>query len=200
MKTIDEARLESDLDYRYQFLAEFVGFTPEDVAFIQGAAPYLGPSIGELVEKTYTGLLKFDATARHFVPRQHGFTGAVPGGVQDLSKTHPQIQFRKDHLSRYLMQLMGRSYDGKMVLYLDMVGKMHTPKAGNPEIDVPLVQMNALMGLLSDILIEAIAEAPLDPTTQLRTIRAFNKLLWIQNDLITRHYQANTAAGNGQAT
>jgi hypothetical protein len=23
-----------------------------------------------------------------------------------------------------------------------------------------------------------------------RTLRAFNKLLWIQNDLITRHYQA----------
>ena len=33
----------------------------------------------------------------------------------------------------------------------------------------------------------------------MRTVRAFNKLLWLQNDLITRHYQdagelAETAA------
>jgi midasin (ATPase involved in ribosome maturation) len=86
------------------------------------------------------------------------------------------------------MQLIGRSYDAKMVKYLDMVGKIHTPRAGNKQIDIPLVQMNALMGLLSDMLLDAIAESPLDRTTALRTQRAFNKLLWIQNDFITRHY------------
>ena len=30
----------------------------------------------------------------------------------------------------------------------------------------------------------------LDRDTEIRTVRAFNKLLWLQNDLITRHYQA----------
>jgi hypothetical protein len=88
------------------------------------------------------------------------------------------------------MQLLGRSYDAKMVLYLDMVGKMHTPKAGSKEIDVPLVQMNALMGLLADILTEAISQQAFDAVTSLRTIRAFQKLMWIQNDFISRHYQA----------
>ena len=86
------------------------------------------------------------------------------------------------------MQLLGRSYDGKMIQYLDMVGKIHTPKAGNKEIDVPLVQMNALMGLLADSLTDVISQQPLDAATSLRTIRAFQKLLWIQNDFITRHY------------
>jgi hypothetical protein len=87
------------------------------------------------------------------------------------------------------MQLLGRSYDGKMVQYLDMVGKIHTSKAGNKEIHIPLVQMNALMGLLADILTEAISQQPLDPMTALRTLRAFHKLLWIQNDFIHRHYE-----------
>jgi hypothetical protein len=77
-----------------------------------------------------------------------------------------------------------------MVQYLDMVGKMHTPKAGSKEIDVPLVQMNALIGLLADILTDALSQQPLDGATSLRTIRAFQKLLWIQNDFINRHYQA----------
>lgn len=105
---------------------------------------------------------------------------------------HPQIQFRKEHLSRYFMQLLGRSYDAKMALYLDMVGKIHTPKAGNKEIDVPLVQMNALMGLLADILFRVILQRPSDTATNIQTVRAFQKLLWIQNDFITRHYVART--------
>lgn len=193
MQQIDEEKLETDLQYRYEYLADFIGFGPEDVSLIQSSAPHLGPRIPELVEETYHKLLSYDATARHFVPRQAGFDGEVPDNVTALSETHPQIQFRKDHLNRYFMQLIGRSYDAKMVLYLDMVGKMHTPHAGNAAIDVPLVQMNALMGLLSDTLMRSIAEWPLDAATALHTARAFNKLLWIQNDLINRHYPLVTA-------
>ncbi|MFO0927402.1 MAG: protoglobin family protein [Gemmataceae bacterium] len=189
MQAIDEARLETDLDYRYKYLAQFIGFTPDDVSAIQMAAPYLGPQIGELVERTYQRLLSNNATARHFIVRQHGFEGQTPSSIEDLTAAHPQIQFRKDHLSRYLMQLMGRSYDAKMVMYLDMVGKMHTPKAGNPQINIPLVQMNAFMGFFADLLVEVIGTLPLDSATQMKTIRAYCKLLWIQNDLITRHYE-----------
>ncbi len=188
MQSIDETRLETDTQYRYEYLAGFMGFGPEDAALIQASAPMLGPLIPLLVEKTYEKLLSYDATARHFVPRQAGYEGPLPTGVANLTQTDPQIRFRKEHLSRYFMQLLGRSYDGKMVQYLDMVGKIHTPKAGNKEIDVPLVQMNALMGLLADSLTDVISQQPLDAATSLRTIRAFQKLLWIQNDFITRHY------------
>ena len=78
--------------------------------------------------------------------------------------------------------------DVRLVPYLDMVGKIHTARAGNPEIEVPLVQMNALMGFLSDVIAETIAGLPLDPPAALRTMRAFQKFLWIQNDFITRQY------------
>lgn len=188
MQCIDEARLETDPQYRFEYLAEFVGFGAEDAALIQASAPFLGPLIPQLVEKTYEKLLRYDATARHFVPRQAGYDGPLPEGVSNLTQSHPQIRFRMEHLSRYFMHLLGRSYDAKMVQYIDMVGKMHTPMAGNKEIDVPLVQMNALMGLLADILTEAISQQPIEPATSLRTLRAFHKLLWIQNDFINRHY------------
>ena len=81
-------------------------------------------------------------------------------------------------------------YDAKLVSYLDLVGKIHTPKAGSAELNVPLVQMNALMGFVSDALIATVLGLNLDSDTTARTLRAFNKLLWLQNDLITRHYQA----------
>jgi hypothetical protein len=188
MKTVDEAKLESDPQYRYEYLAEFIGFGPDDAKAIQAFAPHLGPRIGELVDKTYTKLLHFDATARHFVPKQHGYEGETPQNLAEIDVNHPQIQFRKDHLNRYFLQLIGRSYDEKMVQYLDMVGKIHTPQAGNNEISVPLVQMNALIGLMSDMLLEFVAQSPLDADTALKTQRAFNKLLWIQNDFVQRHY------------
>jgi hypothetical protein len=188
MQTIDESRLETDLQYRYEYLAEFTGFTAADATLIQSFAPHLGPQIGALVEETYDTLLQYDATARHFVPQQTGCEGDAPADVNALTADHPRIRFRKDHLNRYFMQLIGRSYDAKMVMYLDMVGRIHTPGAGNSSIAVPLVQMNALMGLLSDALLRLVAQSPLDDARKLQTQLAFNKLLWIQNDLISRHY------------
>jgi len=191
MKHIDEETLEKDVNYRYQYVAEFTGFDEQDVKAIHGAAGHLAPLIPSIVERTYERLLAYDATARHFIPRQHGYEGPLPESLESLGAGHPQIQFRKEHLSRYLMHLIGHAYNDKMVSYLDMAGKMHTQKAGNESIDVPLVQMNALLGLLSDSLFSAILGLKLDPDAQARMLRAFNKLLWIQNDLVSRHYQSN---------
>ena len=75
-----------------------------------------------------------------------------------------------------------------MVQYLDFVGAMHTPARGNPQLDVPLVQMNALLGYVADAITTTIFNFNLSFETERRTIRAFNKLLWLQNDLINRHY------------
>lgn len=188
MKQVDEARLESDPLYRYEYLAEFIGFGPDDVKLIQGAAPHLGPRAPALVEKTYEILLSYDATARHFLPKQHGYDGPTPTDLASLTADHPQIRFRKDHLNRYFVHLISRSFDAKMVQYLDMVGRIHTPAAGNKAIAVPLVQMNALMGAISQVLMMSIQEWPLAPDVRVRTMLAFNKLLWIQNDFINRHY------------
>lgn len=190
MKTIDESRLESDPTYRFQYLAEFIGFDAHDANAVLATAPYLGPMIPQLVERTYEKLLAYTATARHFVPRQAGYEGPTPESLANITVDHPQIQFRKEHLSRYFMQILSRPCDAKLVPYLDMVGKIHTPRAGNADIDVPLVQMNALMGYLSSLLLDVLATLPLDPTTMAKTTQAFNKLLWIQNDFISRHYQS----------
>jgi hypothetical protein len=199
MKRIDEPRLEDDTAYRVGYLSEFLGFGPDDIAAIHGAAPHLAPLIPVLVDAVYDKLFSYDATKRHFVPRQSGYQGPVPENLERLNQDHEMIQFRKGHLARYLVALVTRDYDGKMIDYLDMVGKMHTPKAGSPELDVPLVQMNALMGFVSDALLSVILGLGLERETEVRTVRAFSKLLWLQNDLITRHYQAVSAAAEFEA-
>ena len=189
MKHIDERRLEEDVTYRVGYVSEFMGFGDGDLAAIHAAAGRLAPLVPVLVDAVYEKLFSYDATKRHFVPRQSGYEGAVPTSIETLEQDHEMIQFRKQHLGRYLVALVTREYDAKMLNYLDMVGKMHTPKAGSPDLNVPLVQMNALLGFVADALTNVILGLGLDRPTEVRTVRAFGKLLWIQNDLITRHYQ-----------
>ena len=194
MKHINEQRLESDLAYRFQYLAEFMDFGEADISAIHGAALAIAPLVPSLVNAVYDKLHLYDATWRHFLPRQTGYEGAVPTTLAEVTPDHQMIQFRKEHLGRYLAALVTKPYDGKMVSYLDMVGKMHTPKAGSKELDVPLVQMNALLGFVADALTATILGLGLDRETEVRTLRAFNKLLWLQNDLINRHYQQGCPA------
>src|SRR5262245_27538172 len=190
MQRIDEKRLELDLGYRFGYLSDFMGFGPEDVATIHALAGHLAPLVPALVDAVYVKLFTFDATKRHFVPRHSGYEGAVPADLEALTPDHEQVRFRKAHLAGYLRRLVTGAYDPKMVNYLDFVGKIHTPKAGSKEISVPLVQMNALMGFVGDALLGTILGLDLDAATKARGVRAFSKLLWLQNDLITRHYAA----------
>lgn len=189
MKHIDEEKLETDLAYRFGYLVEFIGVTGEDLEAIHGAAGAIAPLVPTLVDAVYDQLFKYDCTKRHFVPRQHGYEGEIPDSIEALTQDHEMIQFRKQHLGRYLETLVTKPYDEKMVQYLDLVGKIHTPKAGSKDLDVPLIQMNALMGFVSSALISTILGLNLDRDTEVKTLAAFNKLLWVQNDLITRHYQ-----------
>lgn len=188
-KNIDEQKLEADLQYRFSYLSEFIGFGEEDIAVIKSAAPLLAPLVPALVDAVYQKLFSYDATKRHFVPKQSGYEGETPLNIESLELDHPMIKFRKSHLAKYLETLVTGAYDAQMVGYLDMVGKIHTPKAGSKELDIPLVQMNVLMGFVADAVNATIFGFELDTKTTQVAIRAFSKLLWIQNDLITRHYQ-----------
>lgn len=194
LKKIDETRLETDLQYRFGYLAEFIGFGKEDIKVIKGAAPLLAPLVPGLVDSVYNKLFSYDCTKRHFVPRQHGYEGEVPQSIDELTQDHEMIKFRKSHLAKYLEKLVTGAYDADMVTYLDFVGKIHTPKAGSKLLDVPLVQMNALMGFVADAVNATIFGFKLDCATTQAAIRSFSKLLWIQNDLITRHYQGGAHA------
>ena len=78
------------------------------------------------------------------------------------AKDHPVVIFRKQHLGRYLTRLVTGAYDGEMVEYLNLVGKIHTPAAGSQTLDVPLVQMNALLRFVSTAFITTIVSCGLE--------------------------------------
>jgi len=176
MKHIDEEKLETDLPYRFQYLAEFIGINEDDLQTIHLAAGAITPLVPTLVAAVYDQLFRYNCTKRHFVPRQHGYEDEILESIETLTLDHEMIQFREQHLGRYLETLVTKPYDEKMMQYLDTVGKIHTPKAGNQDLNVPLVQMNALMGFVSNALISAILGLNFDRETEVKTLGAFQQI------------------------
>lgn len=72
---------------------------------------------------------------------------------------------------------------------------MHTGKPGfkhrteKPELRVEYVHMGMTLAYVEDLLIGAIMRMEdVSMSKRIAVIRAFNKILWIQNDLFARHY------------
>ena len=193
-RQVDEQRLERDLPYRVAYLTEFMGMTEDDWNAIHESGKYLAPVVDSLVDTVYDHLFRYEATWRHFRKPGSGFKEPVNGDIETLD--HPYIQFRKDRLRSYLVRLVSGVYDDKFALYIDWAGKLHTSKAGSPQIEVPLVQMNALLGFVSAAVISTLWNLIEDDEPRRRTIEAWNKLLWVQNDLITRHYAGQPCTCN----
>jgi hypothetical protein len=199
-KAVDEFRVEFDLEYRIRFLRDFIGFTDADVQIIHESAAAIEPRLGKLVDAVYEQMFAFDATRRHFLIRQHGFQGPMPETLGRLKLDDPVTQFRKQHFAEYFQRLLHDPFDSVMGAYLDLVGGLHTAQAGSSQIVIPLVQMNAMLGFLSDQLIRLIGDLGLAPDQERKTIRAFTKLLWLQNDLINRHYVQHSHAHHEPAS
>ena len=192
------------IPYRISYLKKFLNFTDSDGAAIQASGAILGPLVPTVLDAVYTNLLSYDITAKAFAPPQPEFDGPAPASVQELTLDHPQILHRKDFLKRYLLQLVGTKEWGdecKIWDYMDKVGIMHTGEPGfkhrrrRPELRVEYVHVNALLGFVEDVVVGAVMGTDeLDLATKTSTVRAWNKLLWIQNDLFARHYVVDRAS------
>ena len=186
---IDRTRLYTDLLYRFNYVAQFVGFGEADIRAIKATAPILKPLVQTVVDLVYVKLFSFDITKAVFLQRNEGFEGNLAADLESLKLDNEQIKFRKDFLSKWVLKLVTAEYDEKFIRYLDYVGVIHTKREGARSIAVEYIHCNALFGFVEDILVNAILNAEgLDDATKCITVRAFNKLVWIQNDLFARHY------------
>lgn len=96
--------------------------------------------------------------------------------------------------------------------YLDSLGHMHTgdsspsPGAGSTRPEgwrVEFMHFALLLGVLEDVVVEAVLEKGegfgLDWEGRMRVVRAWNKVLWVQNDLFARWFVVDLDGGVVQA-
>lgn len=71
---------------------------------------------------------------------------------------------------------------------------MHTGRPGfkhrekRQDLKVDYIHMGALLGFVVDIVIKAVLEMDVGNEVKGDVLRAFNKVVWIQNDLMARWY------------
>lgn len=189
MKVIDQRRLEDDPFYRYQFLAEFVGFGEAEVKAIHESGPCLVRALPRVVNSVYEKMFSYDITKQKFVPRHDDYSGAHAEDLAELTLEDGQVQHRKTRLIQYFTDLFSAEFDETTVDLMNAVGRMHTTLAGTVSIHVPLMQFNILMCYIHDLLTqELLGEKGVDSSAAVSAIRALQKLFWLQQSLVSWHY------------
>ncbi|KAI5287937.1 hypothetical protein KEM54_005605 [Ascosphaera aggregata] len=192
-----------DLQTRMAYNMSFLNFTAEDGEEIHSTKELLAPAVPSIVDSVYAHLLSFDITAKSFTAPQSAATDAdanVEAKISELSLEHPNIMLRKDFLKGYLVRLVSNTnwaVDSPFWTYLDKVGIMHTGTAGfkhrekRPELYVELQHCALLLGWVVDTVIKFVMGLDaIDNEKKTKVLVAFNKLIWLQNDLFLRHYVA----------
>lgn len=160
-----------------------------DIKAIGSVADAIRPLAPVVVDAVYAKLFQFDVTKKHFVPKNDGFEGEAPISLEDLTLDHPQIKFRKDFLGKYLNKILSGPYDDRFLRYLDWVAKIHTDTPEKKsKINVDYIHINALMGFVETVLVDAVVGLGLDKKEESAALCAFNKLMWIQNDYFAKYY------------
>jgi hypothetical protein len=194
MESIDLARMNTDVEYRFAYLSKFLNFTKDDISVLNKVAPTLVPLVPTVTDAIYGNLFSYDASKKIFATHKVHFQGnatATPGG---LDLTPERITFLKDMLGGYLKKVLTQSqWDKGFLEYLSNLGKAHANKAESNNIDVSYIFMNATLGFAQNVLNNALLSnnLGLDDSTKKAALLALNKFFWIQNDFFTMHYIKN---------
>lgn len=204
------------LPARISYLSSFLSFQPSDGLAIQASKPLIAPLIPVALDLVYTKLLGYDITAKAFVPRQDGSKqGPAPTRPQDLYLSHSHILHRKNFLRAYLVKIVSNADwtpSSPLWRYMDVVGAAHAggplqrerikqqrqggQKDLSPALRVEYMQLSLLLGFVQDVIVGLVLEVEeIDARTKKEVILAWNKLLWIQNDLFARHYVVDEDTG-----
>lgn len=192
LETIDESRLEEDVYYRFRFVARFIDFEVDDLRALREIAPRLIERLEPIIEEIYERFRAFDATWRHFSVPSTGCPMASASQrrhMEEIATDHGSVLFRRHKLLKYFRFVLLRPFDDLTVRHFDQMARRHRGASESAAMRIPLVQMNAFMAFLADRVTVALLELELGREQERAALRAVQKLLWLQTDLITRHYQ-----------
>ncbi|KAG8785672.1 hypothetical protein FRC12_017289 [Ceratobasidium sp. 428] len=198
MMHVDREALYTSLPDRVSYLTAFLEFTESDADMLNEAALILEPLIPTLVDRVYAHLFKFSVTKQVFMPRPTGHEGPMVADVSHLTLEDAQIKERKRFFTVYLKRLITSDYnDFKTWEYYDKVGLMHTGEAGlkhrklagKEGFRVDHIHLSGLLGWTMDQMIVIILRhESLSLAKKETIIRSLHKVMWIQQDLFSRHY------------
>ncbi|KAI5304673.1 hypothetical protein KEM56_006143 [Ascosphaera pollenicola] len=186
MKHVERVDLYVNLRKRIEYLHAFLNFTSDDIDNLHKGAKFLRGAIPILAHRLYEKLLQFDLTARALKLRS---TNSNSDDDDLFTIDSPQVQRRKIFWKWYLTRLFSDPSRMEYWEYLDKIGRMHRGRILIHPLHIEYIHMNVCLGHVQDLIFEFISTNEDYPVEfRFALIRTVNKLLNVQNDLITRWY------------
>lgn len=170
-----------DWPTRMQQMADFMGFSEEDLELVRASGPMLLDRADELTSAVYDHFLQFPQTARFFL---------TPEGEIDQTR----LDRRKHSLARWLTHSIDFRLDEQFPVFLLAMGVVHS----NPSLErgylgsVPARFMIGTMSFAQTAIAGILLAEMADPVQALRTSSAWNKLLMLQLDVLLAGYVTET--------
>jgi len=167
----------ADAGRYFQFMSEFIGFTPEDAATIRETRFIIEKYIPTIVADFYTQLLRYPATRRIFLKK-------------DGSLDQDYLELRMHHQAGFWRRTASGVYDEDYARFVDYVGRAHTSQGADPKIYIPERYVMGMVGFVQDRIGRALAAElhELDPELELRGIKAWNRLMMVLLETLARPY------------
>ena len=170
-----------DWPARMRQMADFVGFTDDDLELVRASGPILLDKADDLTSAVYDHFLQFPPTARFFM---------TPEGEIDQLR----LDRRKHSLARWLRNSIDFQLDEQFPVFLLAMGVVHS----NPSLErgylgsVPARFMIGTMSFAQTAIAGVLNEELDDPDRVLKTSMAWNKLLMLQLDVLLAGYVTET--------
>ncbi|KAJ1736495.1 hypothetical protein LPJ72_001367 [Coemansia sp. Benny D160-2] len=191
-KHIDHDRLYTDVQYRHDYVSDFIEFSKKDQDLIHQSATVVAALVPTIVDAVYDKLFNYDITWGHFAQDQDGLkiSDEKSKNVSNVTMGSEVITFRKTMLTKYLKKLVTSDWNLSYLKYLDWVGHIHTTTPmKKSSINVEYIHCNALFGFLSGMIVDALQKCTeWDDATRDSIIQAYVKFFWMQNDLFSKYY------------
>ena len=170
-----------DWPARMRQMADFVGFTDEDLALLRESGAVLLPRADELAANVYEHFLSYPATARYFLHRD--------GEVNEA-----RLERRKHSLARWMRNSIEFKIDEQFPVFLLAVGVVHSnpPLPAGRHGSVPARFMTGTISFIQTQIASMLAEEISDPVRALQMSAAWNKMLTLQLDILLAGYVTET--------
>lgn len=161
----------------FRHMADFVGFTERDAEAIRESRYIIEKHIPNIVAEFYAHLLRYPPTRKYFLKKD----GAI---------NQEYLQMRMHHLSNFWRRTASGYYDDNYAGFVDYVGRAHTTKGADPTLYIPERYVIGQVGFVQHAISKALEEElhEIDPDWERRALQAWNKLMMVILELLSRAY------------
>lgn len=167
----------ADAGRYFNYMADFVGLTDEDLAAIKDTRFILEKYIPAIVARFYSQLLSYPATRQFFLKKD---------GTVDQA----YLQMRMQHQVSFWRRTASTEFSEDYARFLDYVGRAHTSQGADPQIYIPARYVIGMIGFVQHELLAALHTElhEIDPELEARAVRGWSSLLTVLLEMLTRAY------------